>query len=258
MALPTEHGGWGLTLEPAILGLLLAPSPAALLLGLAAVLAFLVRTPLRLVVIGRRRGDQPRTATSQARTHLATRVAAVELVGIVVAVVAVATLAQDPSWWRPMAVALPLFVVALWFDFDSRSRHVAAEITGSLAIASVAAMGAVAGGATWSVAIAAWILLWARILTSIPYVRAQIVRIHGREPRSTPMLVGDTAALVTALAAFLVEPSLVLGSVDVLIVVGQQRLALSRPPHRAKVLGVRQMALGFFVVGATAVSSWLL
>ncbi|HDL49896.1 MAG TPA: prenyltransferase, partial [Actinobacteria bacterium] len=28
VAMPTEHGGWGFTLEPIILGLLVAPSPA--------------------------------------------------------------------------------------------------------------------------------------------------------------------------------------------------------------------------------------
>ena len=30
---PTEHGGWGLTLEPALLGLLIAPSAAGAAIG---------------------------------------------------------------------------------------------------------------------------------------------------------------------------------------------------------------------------------
>ena len=29
LALPTEHGGWGITLEPVVLGLLVAPTVAA-------------------------------------------------------------------------------------------------------------------------------------------------------------------------------------------------------------------------------------
>ena len=56
VALPSEHGGWGLTLEPVLLGLLVAHSVSALCIGLAAVLAFLARTPLKLAVVDARRG----------------------------------------------------------------------------------------------------------------------------------------------------------------------------------------------------------
>jgi len=37
-----------------------------------------------------------------------------------------------------------------------------------------------------------------------------------------------------------------------------QRITLARPPRPAKILGVRQMILGFTVVGATALGAWLL
>src|SRR6478752_5565662 len=55
VAVPSEHGGWGLTFEPVLLGLLVAQSWAGLALGVAAVFAFLVRTPMKLVAIDRRR-----------------------------------------------------------------------------------------------------------------------------------------------------------------------------------------------------------
>ncbi|MCB0972737.1 MAG: YwiC-like family protein, partial [Acidimicrobiales bacterium] len=55
MAMPTEHGGWGLTLEPVVLGLLVAPSIAGTCIGLAAIVAFLARTPLRIVLVDLRR-----------------------------------------------------------------------------------------------------------------------------------------------------------------------------------------------------------
>ncbi|RLE22124.1 MAG: hypothetical protein DRJ50_08160, partial [Actinobacteria bacterium] len=45
VAIPSEHGGWGLTGEPILLGLLLAFSWAGAAVGAAALLAFLVRTP---------------------------------------------------------------------------------------------------------------------------------------------------------------------------------------------------------------------
>ena len=56
VALPSEHGGWGLTLEPGLLGLLVAPSVAGACLAVAAVVAFVARTPLKLALVDRRRG----------------------------------------------------------------------------------------------------------------------------------------------------------------------------------------------------------
>jgi len=259
VALPAEHGGCGLTLEPGILGVLVAPSVAGLLLGMAALLAFLVRTPLRLVLIGRRRtGDRPRSVIGLERMRLATRIAALELVGIGVAVVATALLASDPMWWLPMVVAVPLFAVALWFDMRSLSRHLVPQIVGSVAIAGVAAMGALAGGATWPVAIGAWVILGARILSSIPHVRAQVLRLHRQDAPAVLTLVGDLAALGTALVAVLLEPTLILGALAIVGLIVVQRITLVRPPRPAKILGVRQMILGFTVVGATAAGVWLL
>ena len=56
VALPTEHGGWGITLEPVLLGLLVAPSVAGACLALATVGAFLARHPFKIVAGDRRRG----------------------------------------------------------------------------------------------------------------------------------------------------------------------------------------------------------
>lgn len=259
VAMPAEHGGWGLTLEPGLLGVLLAPSLAALALGLGALLAFLVRTPLRLVLIGRHRaGDRVPTSMSLERTRLATRVALVELAGIAAALVVAAGLAVDPRWWLPAVVATPLFAVALWFDMRARSRHVIPEMAGSVAIAGVVAMGALAGGASTALAFGAWFILGARSVSSIPHVRAQVLRIHGREAPAVPTILGDLAALAAVLVAVLLEPSLALGAAAIVGLVVVQRVTLVRPPRPAKVLGVRQMTLGFAVVGATALGAWLL
>lgn len=251
--MPAEHGGWGLTLEPGILGLLLAPSAAALLLAVAALAAFLVRTPLRPLLIGRHRGNaRPRSVTGVARVRLARAVAAVEMALLAVALLGTALLAADPLWWLPGLVAAPLFVVALWFDMRSLSRHLVPEVVGSVAIASVAAMGALAGGSAWTVAVGAWLILCARICSSIPHVRAQIDRIRGRGWSAGPTLIGDLAALGVALAAVLLEPGYAMGAAAIAGLVIFQRITLVRPPRRAAVLGGRQMVLGFAVVGAAA------
>ena len=46
VAMPSEHGGWGLTTEPGLLGLLVEPSLAGAALAVAALLLFLVRQPV--------------------------------------------------------------------------------------------------------------------------------------------------------------------------------------------------------------------
>jgi hypothetical protein len=258
VAMPVEHGGWGLTLEPGILGILVAPSLAGVLLGVAALLVFLVRTPLRLVLIGRRRGPQGRSAMGVARSRLATRVALVELAMLATAVVGTAWLAVDPLWWLPALAATPLLVLALWFDRRSRSRQLIPEVAGSVALASVAAMSALAAGSAWPLAIGLWLVLGARIVSSIPHVRAQVLRIHGQATPVLGTIVGDLAAVVAALVAVVLDQSLLAGAVAIVGLIVVQRVTLARPPRPAKVLGVRQMVLGFTVVGVTALGVWLL
>ena len=258
VALPTEHGGWGLTLEPGILGVLLAPSVAGVLLAVAALLAFLLRTPLRLVLWRRLRpGERTSTETGTARKQLASQVAIVELLAIGFALAGTAALAEDPGWIWPLVVAMPMFAIAFHFDLRASSRHLVPEIVGSVAVAAVAAMGTLAGGGSGVLALGAWLILSARVFSSIPHVRAQVRRIHGREAPPGAGLIGDVAALGTAVVAVLLEPSLLMGAVAIGGLIVVQRSTLARPPRPAKVLGVRQMALGFAVVGATAIGAWL-
>ena len=258
VALPAEHGGWGLTLEPGLLGLLLAPSLAGLLLGVAALLAFLLRTPLRLLLRRRRNDELPPTSVGRERLRLARRVVVAEAAALAGAVVAAAVLAADPRWLLPLAVATPLFVLAFVFDLRSLSRHLVPEVAGSMAIASVAAAGALAGGASWELAIGAWLILSARVASSVPHVRAQIARLHGRGYAAIPGFVGDASAIAVAALAILLEPALLLGAVAIVGLVVVQRITLLRPPRPARVLGLRQMVLGFGVVGAAAIGAWLL
>ena len=258
--MPAEHGGWGLTLEPGLLGLLVAPSAAGLLLAAAALLAFLARTPLRLLLIGRRRAGQaeaPRNATRAERQRLATRVAILELAGLIVAGGLALVLAPATGWWLPGLLAAPLFATALWYDRGARSRHLVPEVVGSLAVACVAAMVARAGGASWTLAIGLWVILGARICSSIPHVRAQILRLHGHA--SPPMLTvaGDAAALLAAGIAVGLDGSLLFGALAIAALVVVQRITLARAPRPAKILGVRQMIMGFSVVVATAIGTWL-
>jgi hypothetical protein len=246
VALPDEHGGWGLTAEPALLGLLVAPSWAGAALAIAAMVAFLVRTPLKLVLVDRWR------ARRLPRTGLAARIAAAEL-ALLVALAAVALARAGGAWLVPVALASPLVGIELWFDMRSRGRRLVPELCGAAGIAAVAASVALAGGASARLAAALWLVLAARSVATIPFVRTQIVRLR----RGTgPVADSDRAQLAgaaLALAAVAVEWTVVAGTVFLLAVVALQTVWVRRPPVPAKVLGFRQLGIGLALVAVTAV-----
>jgi len=250
VAMPTEHGGWGLTAEPIVLGLAVAPSIAGLFLGLAAMLAFVARTPLRIVLVDHHRNrDLDRTA-------LARRVLTVELAALA-AFVAAAMLTATATFWWPAAIAAPLVGVELWFDTRSRSRRLLPELAGTFGICSIAAMILLAAGHAPHVAVAAWLILAARGTTAIPHVRAQIARLHDRPASARLLLAADVAALAIAGSSAIVAPAVIGGTVSVAGVVLFQRMT-TRTPVPAKVIGIRQTLLGLAVVVATAIGLRLL
>lgn len=246
VAVPTEHGGWGLTAEPALLGLLIAPSVAGLCIGLAALVAFVARTPLKVLLVDRSRHRRSEKAPT-ARRVLAAE--AMLLAGLTAGAVAFA----DAAFWWPLLVAAPLVLVELWFDMRSRSRRLAPELAGSIGIGSVVAMIVLAAGTDGRLAVALWLVLAARAVTSIPYVRAQIARLHGNAVSPSSLVLTDLGAAGLAAAAGVTDPAVIAGAVSVVAIVAVQRLLARGQLPAAKILGLREMALGVFVVVATAV-----
>ncbi len=138
VALPTEHGGWGLTLEPVLLGLLLRWSGAGLCLGVAAFVAFTARTPLKVVLVdARRRRVLPRTRVAQ-------RVLAAEAM-LLSLLVAAALVLEASAFWMPLVVIVPLVLVELWFDMRSRGRRLVPELVGAIGMGGVVAVIVLAG-----------------------------------------------------------------------------------------------------------------
>ena len=245
VAMPTEHGGWGLTLEPGLLGLLLAPSVSGLCLALAAMIAFTSRTPLKIVAVDLLRGRR------LARTRMAAIVGATEL-AVLAALVVFATLSARGAFWAPLVIAAPLVLVEVSYEIRSRGRRLVPELAGSIGVCAVAAMVVLADDGSASLAVGAWLVLAARVTTSVPWVRSQVARLHERAVDTSVQFRVDTAALVAAGAAVWADRGLALGAVAVVVVIGAQRLAGRRPVPRPAVIGMRQMAMGFGVVLAAA------
>lgn len=246
VAIPSEHGGWGLTLEPVLLGLLIAPSMVGGMLGVAALVVFFVRTPLKLIVIDVRRKRWLN------RSQLALRFAIGELI-VLVAIASIALWVAGWSWLVPVVVAVPLVGVEFWFDVRSRGRRLVPELCGSIGISSVVAVIVLAGGHSTGLAVATWLILSARAVGAIPFVRTQIARLRGTSAGTTSSDTAQAIAVVLGVVALMVERQMVAGLIGLLALTVLQLLWVRRAPLAPKVLGIRQMVLGFGLVAVTAV-----
>jgi hypothetical protein len=126
VALPVEHGGWGLSLEPGALGLPVAPSWPGLPLSVATMGAFPARHPFKIVAGDRRRGRR------FPRTHIAERF--VLLYGSVAALGLPAAFktAASGEFLLPLLLAAPLASIQLFYDgLGGRLREAVAQLEAS-------------------------------------------------------------------------------------------------------------------------------
>ncbi len=245
VGLPSEHGGWSLTAEPIVLGLVVAWSWPGMALGAAALLAFVARTPLKVVLVDRWRDRW------LDRTSVAARLVVLELTLIGV-LGALAVAGAEHHFWVPLAVAAPLVALELWYDMRSRSRRLVPELAGTVGIGSVAAAIALADGEGWRLSVGLWCVVAARSIAAIPHVRTQLDRVHHRPARQWESDVAQVAAVAVVLLAWLLDaiplaPVLAMAAVAAVGVV-----AVRAPPRPAVVIGVQQMVLGAAVVAITA------
>jgi hypothetical protein len=247
VALPAEHGGWSLTAEPVALGLLVSWSWPGLALGVAAMVAFVARTPLKVVLVDRWRHRW------LPRTRLALAVAATE-VAVLAALVAAAAAGAERPFWVPLALAAPLVAVELWFDMRSRSRRAVPELSGAVGIGSVAAAIALAGGTDGGLAAGLWAVVAARSVAAIPYVRTQLARgRHHAGPRWPSDLA--QAAAVAAVAVAWAAGALPFAPVVAMAVLAAVNVAAVRlPPRPAVVIGIQQAVYGLGITVVTAVA----
>lgn len=165
LAIPNEHGGWGILLEPVVLALALAPSAAGFALALALVAAFFLRHPLRFAardVMLRKR--YPRTMAC-AKLALAYGSAALVLLAIAVATSSAAIAV-------PLLLASPFLAAQFFYDVRNRGRELTPELCGAIAAAAGGAACVMAGRASTTLALLVAILAVCRSVPSVLYVRS--------------------------------------------------------------------------------------
>ncbi len=248
VAVPSEHGGWSLTAEPVVLGLVAAWSWPGLALGVAAMVGFVARTPLKVVLVDRWRHRW------LDRSRLAARIAAAEIALIIVLGLAAVAGASDGWFWVPLAAAAPLIGVELWFDMRSRSRRLIPELAGTIGIGSVVAAIVLAAGESTALALGLWVVISARAAAAIPYARTMVFRAHGRPVTRWHADLAQALAVAAVAAAWLFDAIPLLPVLAVAAIAVFNVAAVRGPVRRAVVIGLQQMTFGIAVVAVTAIA----
>lgn len=183
--LPVEHGGWGLTLEPLVAGMIVAPSLPGLAIAIAIVIAFLARQPLRIVMRSPRNPERARIA-----------MAALGIEGALIAAMVSSALASGAGEALRLLVACsPLALFLLVRDQERRSRDLTAEIAAALFMSCGAIAIGLAGGETIVVSVTLGAMIAARSLGAILHVREQVRMMKGKAMSRSSSIVVHGAAL---------------------------------------------------------------
>jgi hypothetical protein len=243
VALPAEHGGWGLLFEPIVLGLLVAPSLAGLCVAVGATSAFLARHPFKLAVADWRRGGRSYRAT------LAKWFGGFYLFVSAIAFAA-AFKATDRGLLLPLLIAAPIVAVQLLYDSFSRSRSLVAELAGAISTGGVATAIAMAAGWPRQAAFGLWLILAARTVPTILYVRARLRLLHGKTAATGPVIVMHVLATLIGLGSALlgVIPFLAVAALAVLLLRAVLGLSIRGRLVTAKELGIRELGFGAMTV----------
>ena len=247
IALPVEHGGWGMLAEPLVLGLVVAPSGAGAAIGLAAVFAFLARHPLKIALDDRLHGR--RAARTAAAGYLALLYATLALLALVPAS------AGAPGWWVPLALAAPAGLAQLALDLRHRARQVLPELLGGIALGALAAAELRAAGVPMSAALVAWAVMATKATTAILYVRARLRCDRGLAFGGRAVLAVHALAILgtAALAAQGRVPWLAAAGFVLLLARAAHGLSRFHRRVRPQAVGLLELAYGTAFVVATAV-----
>ena len=98
-----------------------------------------------------------------------------------------------------------------------------------------------------------WLVLSARVIGSIPFVRVQIVRLRRGQGPVWQSDFAQVVAVAVATVAVVVDRRMLPGLAGVVGLAITQYVWVRRPPIPAKRVGLRQMAMGMALVAVTAV-----
>ena len=207
----------------------------------------MARHPAKIALVDWQRGKR------YARTRLAERVAAafsiVSAIGF-----ALALALGGIAIMTPFLLAIPLALIMFASYAQNRGRDLFPELAGAAALALAAFSLALAGEKSAATGFALWIVLLARNIASILYVRARL-RLDKARPFSPIPAIGAHAGGVIAvgtLAAYGTAPRLSLLALVILLVRAAHGLSPYRQRVRVQTIGFLEIGYGLMTVLLTA------
>jgi hypothetical protein len=253
IALPTEHGGWSFLAEPIVLGLLVAPTWKGFLLGLAVVSLFLLHQPLKIAM---KDNLKCRRVT---RTQWAERFVLL-YGGLGIAPVLLLVSFNGYGFLLPMIIGGIFALVQVAYDARNQSRELVPELAGSIALAATASSIALLAGWLLTSAIMLWVIVAARAVTAIIYVRVRLRMVHGKPHNKSFALGLHIFALCLFGILAVVKAISFTAIIAMLILVIRAFKGILHPaPHvTAKVIGLTELAIGIVYILTVSVGYWLL
>ena len=248
IAFPVEHGGWGFLSEPVLLALLVAPSFAGFAIGISTAAAFLIRHPSKMYWRNQHRLDvSPR--------YRIARTFALLYGAIAVAGLAIAAWLAGPVTLLPFILLSPFLVVFAFYDASNKARHLFPELVAPMGLAASAPAIALAGGLGWPEAWAMWLLLEARAVPAILYVRARLRLERGTEIDPTASTLSHLGAIAVGAGLWWIDlaPLLAVAALSILLVRAVRGLSAGRRKAKAKEVGFSELGFGLAYVLVTAI-----
>jgi hypothetical protein len=248
IALPNEHGAWGLLAEPLVAGLAVAFSIATPFIALIFIGAFLIRQPLKLLLVNMKAGrSSPHTRTAFRFLALFGAIFAVGCVGLF--------LTAETTGFAPLIVVAPFAMIPILYDAAAKSRRVVPEVLGAVVLSSSAAVCASAAGWPYPPAAALSAVFVLRSVPSLLYVRERL-KLEKGKPYSlmVPTLAHVAAVLAIGAGVYAgLFPKVVLAVSVVLLTRAFSGLTRYRQRLRAMQIGVLEVVYGAMVVAAVII-----
>lgn len=252
ISLPTEHGSWGFLFEPIVVALAIGPSVSGFAIAVMTIGAFLVRQPLKVLIIDRL--GQKNNARARAAIKFLLLFSAVSAAGFVSTLYLTGI---KPLF--PFILVLPFAAVQIYFDGSRKSRGLLPELLGGVSISSSSAAIMLAGGASVFAAAAIWILMIARLIPSIIYIRNRLRLEKGKGHSFIQPVAFHSAAFITVvvLAYYGGVPWLAAAAMVVLLFRAVRGLSPTRKKLKAMQIGVLEVLYGAVTVFAIVLGHYI-
>lgn len=252
IALPTEHGSWGILLEPIVASLAVAFSAAGIFIALTVIGAFLLRQPVKILVTDLSAGRRlPQTETASRFLFGFLAICFVGLAGSLAL--------SEAADLIPLFALIPFGAFQIYSDVARKTRQLLPELAGSAAISASAPAIALAAGWSAAESIALWAIFISRSIPSIVYIRQRLRLEKGKDFNRLAPAVLHVAGLaaVAGLAYYRLAPVAICAVFAFLLYRAVSGLSESRRRMKAMQLGIRETVYGAVLVVSLIIGHFL-